>query len=70
MKENNFAYNEKCSILLKRTNTPITYLTDVRGKIEYSKRKNPRCGRNRIGVFFVCINYNISKYIILVKRPR
>jgi len=31
---------EKCSILLKRTNAPITYLTDVKTKIEL-KRKSP-----------------------------
>lgn len=31
----------KCSILLKRTNAPITYLIDVKSKIEYVKRKNP-----------------------------
>lgn len=29
-----------CSILLKRTNVPITYLTDVKNKIEL-KRKSP-----------------------------
>src|SRR3989344_823312 len=32
--------NNKCSILLKRTNAPITYLTDVKSKIKYT-RKNP-----------------------------
>ena len=31
---------EKCSILLKRTNAPITFLGDVKNKIEL-KRKSP-----------------------------
>ena len=33
--------SSKCSILLKRTNASITYLIDIKGKIEYVKRKNP-----------------------------
>jgi len=33
--------SEKCSILLKRTNAPITFLNDLKNKIEL-KRKNPR----------------------------
>ena len=33
--------NEKCSILLKRTGAPITFLNEIKGKIEL-KRKNPR----------------------------
>lgn len=32
---------EKCSILLKRTNAPITYLDDVKNKISLSNRKSP-----------------------------
>lgn len=31
----------KCSILLKRTNAPITYLNDVRRFMEYRKEKTP-----------------------------
>lgn len=33
--------SEKCSILLKRTGCPITFLNELRGKFEL-KRKNPR----------------------------
>lgn len=29
---------DKCSILLKRTNTPIVYLKDVRSKLEYKDK--------------------------------
>lgn len=32
---------EKCSILLKRTNAPITYLNDVRSFFEQRKEKAP-----------------------------
>jgi hypothetical protein len=35
------AENE-CSILLKRTNTPITYLADVQSLIEIQKEKAPK----------------------------
>ncbi len=30
--------SKECSILLKRTNAPITYLRDVKGKIEFIKK--------------------------------
>ena len=32
---------DRCSILLKRTNAPITYLNDVRSFIEHKKEKKP-----------------------------
>ncbi len=32
---------EKCSILLKRTNVPITYLNDIRPLVESHKEKAP-----------------------------
>jgi len=31
-----------CSILLKRTNAPITYLDGVKGKVQLLKRKSPQ----------------------------
>lgn len=33
--------SKECSILLKRTNAPITYLQDVKSKIEFIKEKAP-----------------------------
>jgi len=32
---------KECSILLKRTNAPITYLNDIRCKLEFKKKKPP-----------------------------
>lgn len=32
---------KRCSILLKRTNAPITYLDDVKNKISLSNKKSP-----------------------------
>ena len=37
--------SNKCSILLKRTGAPITYLQDVKGKIEFIKEKTPNKDR-------------------------
>ena len=45
----------KCSILLKRTGAKISYLNDQKSILRAQKRKSPRCGQNRIRVFFMVI---------------
>lgn len=47
------ASKEKCSIFLKRTGVPITYLDDKRSILKKGnlKRKSPRCGQPHKGLF-------------------
>lgn len=43
--------SKECSILLKRTGVPITYLNDVRSKIEFVKEKAPNEDKTSPGSF-------------------